>query len=141
MNEITGPDLCHCLAARRTARFFTRIYDRHMAEASLSVSQFSLLAMLEAQPGITISALADAMVMERTTLVRGLKPLQAEGLIDSRAEGPRSALRLFLNAAGEAKFREAEPYWQQAQEELEAELGQDRAVGIRASLLAISSDS
>jgi DNA-binding MarR family transcriptional regulator len=137
MKEMTGPDLCHCLAARRNARYLTRLYDRHLAAANLSVSQFSLLAMLAEHPGISISDLTEIMVMERTTLVRALKPLQSAGFIHSRAEGPRSALRLSLSSEGEAKVKEAERYWYSAQEELETQVGADRAVAIRASLLAV----
>jgi DNA-binding MarR family transcriptional regulator len=140
MKEITGPDLCHCLAARRNARYLTRLYDRHLAAANLSVSQFSLLAMLAEHPDISISALAEIMVMERTTLVRALKPLQSEGFINSRAEGPRSALRLSLSEAGKLKIKAAEPYWQSAQEELEEQMGRDRAMSIRASLLMVVPD-
>ncbi|MDV7247308.1 MarR family winged helix-turn-helix transcriptional regulator [Xanthomonas hortorum pv. vitians] len=136
MNSITGPDLCHCLAARRNARYLTRLYDRHLTSANLSASQFSLLAMLAEYPGISISALAEAMVMERTTLIRALKPLQSEGFIGSHTEGPRSALRFFLSPAGEAKLNEAEPYWQKAQQEFETRMGQEQAAAIRASLLS-----
>lgn len=137
MNDIHGPDLCHCLAARRNARFLTRLYDRHLAAASLSISQFSLLAMLGTHPDISISELAELMVMERTTLVRALKPLQTAGLIHSRAEGVRSALRLGLSDAGMAKIKESEPFWLAAQAEYEAHIGTDRALSIRASLLRV----
>ncbi|WP_244861731.1 MarR family winged helix-turn-helix transcriptional regulator [Pseudomonas sp. Ost2] len=141
MNKITGPDLCHCLAARRNARYLTRLYDRHMAAAHLSVSQFSLLAMLAEHPDISISELTEIMVMERTTLVRALKPLQTADFIHSRAEGPRSALRLSLSSEGQARLKEAEPYWHLAQQELEAQVGADRAISIRASLLAVIPDT
>jgi DNA-binding MarR family transcriptional regulator len=137
MKKITGPNLCHCLAARRNARYLTRFYDRHLAAAGLSVSQFSLLAMLAEHSDISISDLTEIMVMERTTLVRALKPLQSAGFIHSRVEGPRSALRLSLSAEGQAKIEHAQPYWDSAQEELEEQIGVDRAIAIRASLLAV----
>ncbi|WP_342655226.1 MarR family transcriptional regulator [Pseudomonas sp. F3-2] len=137
MKEITGPDLCHCLAARRNARYLTRLYDRHLAAADLSVSQFSLLAMLAEYPQISVSDLTELMVMERTTLVRALKPLQLAGFVHSRAEGPRAALRLALSSDGQSKLREAEHYWQSAQTELEQQVGTDRAASVRASLLAV----
>ncbi|NBB10224.1 MarR family transcriptional regulator [Pseudomonas sp. SLFW] len=137
MKEITGPDLCHCLAVRRNARYLTRLYDRHLARTDLSISQFSLLAMLVKHPEISISDLAEIMVMERTTLVRALKPLQMSGFVLSRTEGPRSALRLFLSEGGRAKFEEALPDWDAAQAELEAEMGREQAVSVRASLLVV----
>ncbi|XXD72692.1 winged helix-turn-helix transcriptional regulator [Pseudomonas sp. D2-30] len=128
-------DLCHCLAARRHARLLTRLYDRHLAAASLTVSQFSVLALINEHPGIMIAELAEVMVMERTTLVRALKPLQSEGYVASHAEGPRSAIRLSLSAQGRAKFKEAEPHWKAAQLEREDQIGEAAAVQIRNSLL------
>lgn len=138
MNEISGPDLCHCLAARRNARFLTRLYDRHLSAAGISVSQFSLLAKLAEQPDISISQLAEYMVMERTTLIRALKPLQAANFVHSRAEGSRSALRLSISKAGIAKFEESEPLWLEAQKEFEAYAGFDKAASIRGLLLPIT---
>lgn len=135
MKETHGPDLCHCFAARRNARYLTRLYDRHLSVANVSISQFSLLAVLASYPDISISELAERMVMERTTLVRALKPLQTAGFIHSRAEGSRSALRLSLSDDGMAKIQEAEPFWRAAQDEFEAQMEPDRAVSLRESLL------
>jgi DNA-binding MarR family transcriptional regulator len=140
MKDIRGPDLCHCLAVRRNARYLSRLYDRHLSKANLSSSQFSLLAMLASHPDISIADLAQIMVMERTTLLRALKPLQAAGLIVSRAEGKRSALRLFLSPDGKAKFEATLPAWNAAQAELEAEMGEELAASMRASLLAVVPD-
>jgi DNA-binding MarR family transcriptional regulator len=137
MNELHGTDLCHCLAVRRNARYLTRMYDRHLAAANVSISQFSILALIHERPGISIAKLADAMVMERTTLVRALKPLQLEGFVSSQAQGPRAALSLALSSGGVAKLQECEPYWQAAQQEHEQQSGQECAASIRASLQAV----
>lgn len=137
MNELLGTDLCHCLALRRNARYLTRLYDRHLAAAHVSVSQFSILAVIHERPGISIAELADAMVMERTTLVRALKPLQLEGFVSTQAQGPRAALNLSLSTGGVAKLQECEPYWQAAQQEHEQQSGKERAASIRASLQAV----
>ena len=134
MKTVHGVDLCHCLAARRHARLLTRLYDRHLAPSNLSISQFSVLAMIEARPQLLIAELAEAMVMERTTLVRALKPLQNEGYIRGRVEGPRLAIRLSLTAQGKAKLREAEIHWHAAQKEEEAHAGSAKAISIRNSL-------
>ncbi|WP_296187315.1 MarR family winged helix-turn-helix transcriptional regulator [Pseudomonas sp. UBA1879] len=89
---------------------------------------------------IFIADLAQIMVMERTTLVRALKPLQAAGFIVSRAEGKRSASRLLLSPEGKAKFEATLPAWNAAQAELEAEMGEDLAASMRAALLAVVPD-
>jgi DNA-binding MarR family transcriptional regulator len=135
MKTVHGPDLCHCHAARRHARLLTRLYDRHLSAVDISISQFSILALIEERPQILIAELAEAMVMERTTLVRALKPLQSEGYVASHAEGPRSAIRLSLSVKGMTKLKEAEPYWEAAQREREGQVGEDMAVSIRNTIL------
>jgi DNA-binding MarR family transcriptional regulator len=135
MKTVLGPDLCHCFAARRHARLLTRLYDRHLAAADISISQFSILAVIEERPQILIAELADVMVMERTTLVRALKPLQSAGFIISQAQGVRSAIKLSLSAQGRAKLQEAEGHWDAAQREREAQIGEDKAVSIRNTIL------
>jgi DNA-binding MarR family transcriptional regulator len=135
MIEIKGPDLCHCLAARRAARHMTRLYDRQLASAGLTTSQFSLLALVETHPGISVPDLAVRMVMERTTLLRAIKPMREQGWLLSEALGAKSALAFTVSETGAAKLREAEPYWKAAHKEFEAQAGRQRAVQLRNELL------
>ncbi len=87
----TGPHLCYALAARQNARHLSRLYDNHLAPAGLSVSQFSILSLLESYESLKITELAHMLSMERTTLVRALKPLQAAGwVLADRADSGRS---------------------------------------------------
>ena len=76
-----GPYLCYALAARKNARHLSRLYDRWLAPAELSVSQFSILALVDAHGQLKITELADMLSIERTTLVRALKPLQTAGWV------------------------------------------------------------
>jgi len=112
------------------------MYDRHLAQAKISISQFSILALIHERPGISIAELADAMVMERTTLVRALKPLQSEAFVSAEPHGPRGALSLSLSVTGTGKLKACEPFWQAAQQEHERHLGADQAIAIRTSLNA-----
>jgi hypothetical protein len=75
----SGPHLCYALAARKSDRHLSRLYDSHLAPAGLSVSQFSILGLLKEHGRRKITELADMLIMERTSLVRALKPLQAPG--------------------------------------------------------------
>jgi DNA-binding MarR family transcriptional regulator len=130
-----GSYLCHCLAARRHARLLTRFYDHHLAAANLTISQFSILAVVEERPMILIAELAESMAMERTTLMRAIKPLQNDGFLLSEAQGPRSTIRLSLSEQGKAKIREAEVFWKAAQLERERQVGAEKASAIRDALL------
>lgn len=137
MSEDTGPLACHCFAARRLARHATRIYERHLAPAGITATQFSILALLHESPGMTTSGLADATVMDRTTMLRAMKPLQRDGLAAARADGTRRH-GFTTTAAGARKLAEAAPLWEAAQQDYESELGRERARRLRRDLLDIT---
>ena len=92
---------CTCLAVRQAARHITQFYDQHLAPVGLRTTQFSILARLRRQGPMTINALADELVMDRTTLGRNILPLEREGLI-SVAPGrtDRRSKELRLTGAG-----------------------------------------
>ena len=127
-----GPLACHCLATRQLARHVSKLYDRHMAPTGITSTQFSILSFLAHEPGINMNELAGAMLMDRTTLLRALKPLQQNGWILSAAEAEQSRrLVLSISVAGRNKIAEAEPLWQAAQDEYEAQVGQLHARSLR----------
>ena len=88
---------------------------------------------------MTMADLASVMVMDRTTLLRAMKPLQREDFLKSTSspEDPRQ-LVFALSPAGERKFRQGVPLWNKAQEEFEAEVGPREAAQLRRSLLALA---
>src|ERR1700761_2940653 len=112
-------EFCYCQAARRNARFMSRLYDRHLAPAGLNVQQMSMLSIIEDHPGILIADLAAEMVMERTTLVRALKPLQQTEWVVAEPSGTGRSLALSISPSGKEKLREASPLWKQAQRDFE----------------------
>jgi DNA-binding MarR family transcriptional regulator len=127
-------DLCYCQAARRSARFMSRLYDRHLAPIGLNVQQMSMLSIIEENPAILIADLADEMVMERTTLVRALKPLQQAGWVLTEPSGSGRSLALSISPSGKKKLREANPLWRQAQREFEKLFGANAASHFRTEL-------
>ena len=70
---------CTCGRLRRLTRRLTAVYDRALAPCGLRVTQFSLMSNLLSLHAPTLSLLAEAMDMERTTLLRNLRPLAAAG--------------------------------------------------------------
>ncbi len=82
--------------------------------------------------------LAQVLGMDRTTLLRALKPLQREHLLETRrsAEDARQ-LGLSLSATGRRKLKEGMRLWQDAQREFEAQVGSERAARLRRELVAL----
>jgi DNA-binding MarR family transcriptional regulator len=129
------PEECTCLAVRQAARHVTQFYDRHLASSGLRTTQFSILAKLRRRGAMTINALADAMVMDRTTLGRNILPLEREGLL-SIAPGrkDRRSKELTLTEAGLERLRAGYEGWKKAQAEFADAFGGERTAGLRALL-------
>lgn len=117
---------CICTHLRRAARGVSRHYDEALAGFGINVAQFSLLRHLQRLDKPSISSLADAMGLDRSTLGRNLKVLEADGLV-ALAEGDDLRNRLvLLTELGVARLRDAEPAWEQAQTQLIDTLGEDQ---------------
>jgi DNA-binding MarR family transcriptional regulator len=117
---------CVCFNLRKAARAVTQLYDAHLRPSGLRATQLSLLVVLAAAGAITMTELADRLVMDRTTLTRNLKPLARDGLIRSAAGQDRRTRRLSLTAKGRAALTTALPLWDQAQRTMLARLGAER---------------
>jgi DNA-binding MarR family transcriptional regulator len=104
----------------------------------LSNSQFSILGLLEMEGRLKITELADLLLMERTTLVRALKPLQASGwVVAERSESGR-AFDVTLSPSGLKKLAQATPLWAEAQAAFEGKVGRDRAIRLRDQILKLN---
>ena len=125
---------CTCFKLRGVARRVTQSYDRFMQESGLKITQFSLLGNLRYGDALSVSALAEKMAMDRTTLTRNLKPLEQAGLV-AVIEGPdRRTKTVVITTAGKNTFRQAVPYWKKAQENLIETLGEETVLQLHALL-------
>jgi DNA-binding MarR family transcriptional regulator len=133
------PEPCNCQALRAAARHVSQFYDQSLAPSGLRTSQFTILAKLKHAGPLTINALADDLVMDRTTLGRNVLPLQRDGLISIEASpGDRRAKMLLLTRAGEQRVRAAAKLWYAAQARFDAVFGAKRAAGMRALMAAVT---
>jgi DNA-binding MarR family transcriptional regulator len=125
-------EICNCAALRQAARHVTQFYDQHLAAAGLRTTQFSILAKLRSFGPLTINALAEKLVMDRTTLSRNIQPLRRENLVTVRpGRVDRRTKELHLTEIGRARVRAAAKGWAQAQARFEAAFGKDRALDLR----------
>jgi DNA-binding MarR family transcriptional regulator len=135
---LPGPEDCNCFAVRSAARHVTQLYEQFLAPIGLRASQFSILAKLKRRGPLTINALADDMVMERTTLGRAIKPLERDGLIRIEpAPSDRRAKVLHLTKVGEKRLEAGLEAWGKAQARFEAGFGSKRAAELRTLLRAV----
>lgn len=138
IDTLPSAEECNCFAIRAAARRVTQTYDQFLAPTGLRTSQFSILARLKRRGPLTINALAEKMVMDRTTLGRNILPLQREGLIKiESAASDRRAKELHLTKAGEKRCEAARKRWFDAQARFETVYGAKRGADLRALLRAV----
>lgn len=76
-------------------------FEAALGEFALSPGLFGLLVIVEANPGLKQTQLADAARLDRSTLVPALDKLEDRGLVERRAApGDRRSNGLFLTDAG-----------------------------------------
>lgn len=107
---------CRCLAARRTARAITRMYEDHLRPHGLRATQFSILASLALKGPTPVGELAEFLGLERTTLTRSAALLERNGWVRSLRGGDGREHPLEITAEGQCKLEAALPAWKAAQE-------------------------
>ncbi len=119
---------CSCSALRMAARRVSQAYDAALAPEGLTVSQFALLSTLanraRRQPTPTVSALAETLALDRTTLGHNLRPLERDGfvLVEPDARDGRIR-RIRLTEQGRAKRDRCLPLWRATQDRFDAAFG------------------
>jgi len=120
---MSQPSPCACTNLRRAARAITQFYDRSLEPAGLKVTQFSLLrSVLRAGP-TSISALAEEVRLDRTTLGRNLAVLEREGLVSLSPGKDQRERTVTLTRSGKRALDSAIPLWEQAQHKVMKALG------------------
>jgi DNA-binding MarR family transcriptional regulator len=114
--DFTPTRQCACSAARRAARAISQHYDAALRGSGLRITQFTVLATLAQTGPMPMTRLAAFMGLERTTLTRNLKPLLRDGLVEMRGEKDGRVRPIAITAQGEAKARDAFPFWKKAQD-------------------------
>ena len=125
---------CNCLAIRQAARRVSQFYDAHLAPLGLKTSQYSILSKLNRLGPMSINEIADAMVMDRTTTGRAVRPLERDGLVKVEAAEDGRKRVINLTAAGRKRAKEGLAAWKKAQNEFELAYGPKAAKKLRASL-------
>ena len=123
-----GREDCICFLLRSAARRASALYSQRIGSIGLGLPQHSLVGMaaaFEKQNGrpATITELARALDLDRTTLTRNIRPLVASGLltVEASATGGR-AKAVRATREGRAAYRAGVALWREAQDEMIAGL-------------------
>jgi DNA-binding MarR family transcriptional regulator len=106
---------CMGMRVRRAARVVGNYYDVHLKSVGLKGTQFTLLNAIFLNPSITITQLADLLLLNRTTLNRNLKPLERQGLVRTSPGKDQRTRVLKLTQEGQSILKRTLPSWLEAQ--------------------------
>jgi DNA-binding MarR family transcriptional regulator len=131
---------CMNLSYRKASRVISQIYDRELAEVGLKCTQFSILRAVRELRQTTNADLQEQLVLEQTTLTRGLKPLIRDGYIKFEPGLDRREKLLSLTNKGKDLYHKADKNWQQAQNTVIRKLGRkttERMLEMNKALVAL----
>ncbi|HRQ55860.1 MAG TPA: MarR family transcriptional regulator [Azoarcus taiwanensis] len=107
----------------------------HVGGAEMTPTLFGVLALVEANPGMTQAQLAEAIQLDRSSIVSILDKLEARGLVERRrAPNNRRSNALRLTADGEALVAELLPEVHAHEQRLVRHLDADEQRTLRALL-------
>ncbi|HWX20092.1 MAG TPA: MarR family winged helix-turn-helix transcriptional regulator [Candidatus Binatia bacterium] len=124
--DLTSVESCTCFNVRRVSRVITQFFDAEVRRHGIRPTQTPILGALQAKNGWGMAGLSEWLGMERTTLLRNLRPLQRDGLVRARGGGRGGRVELEITAKGRAALGKTLPAWRSAQDKVVATLGAER---------------
>lgn len=117
---------CVCFNLRWVTRAVTQFFDAELRRHGIRPTQTPILSALAAKPGWGMEDLSDWLGMERTTLVRNLRPLERNGLVELTGTGRGGRVTVSITAKGKKDLARAMPAWRAAQQAVVKTLGEQR---------------
>lgn len=141
MERSVTASLCHCTGLRKATRRISQLYDSALAPCGLKSTQRAILVHIARSEPCTVSALANALVMDAGGLAHTLKPLDRDGFVTISVDPADKRNRLIqLTPAGRAKLAEATLLWEAAHRSFETAFGAEHAASLRKALHVLVSD-
>jgi DNA-binding MarR family transcriptional regulator len=132
--NLHGTGSCASFNFRRAARAVTSLYDRAFEPFGIRSTQFSLLVGIAKTQPTSISALADLLVIDRTTLTRSLRLLKKQGLLFISNRSTKRQRFLTLTSKGACTLAVSLPAWRKAQDRFVQSLGAGYWANFRSEL-------
>jgi DNA-binding MarR family transcriptional regulator len=131
--------MCACDGLRRASRGVTQRYEAVVGESGLRVTQVPILVALGLAGDLTVTALAGALALDRTTLTRNLRVLEDRELVRTYADEEDARVRIVsLTADGSTALRAALERWETVQDEVQERFGSERLRALLGELAALS---
>lgn len=117
---------CISFNLRRATRTVTQFYDSELRRQGVRSTQTPILQALCSQDVWSMADLSEFLGMDRTTLVRNLRPLERDGLLEMDGGGHGRQVELSITSKGRKHVEGFTPFWQAAQDKIIKTLGSER---------------
>ena len=115
---------CVCFNLRKAARVVTRIYDEAFRPTGLKSTQMPLLVAAAEMGPATVNSLAEAVVMDRTSLTRNLRFLKKIGLLKVQVGNDQRERLIMVTEKGRAVIVRVYPLWNKVQSRMKKAMGE-----------------
>lgn len=114
---------CMCATLRRTSRAVSQMYDEAFRPLGLRSTQYTILGVLCKEGEMKQRRVGELLALDRTTLTRVLKIMEANRWISSIPGVDRRERLVRASEEGRKLFEEATPRWGEVQDRLKAAFG------------------
>jgi DNA-binding MarR family transcriptional regulator len=127
---------CACTTLRKATRAVSRIYDDSLAAVGMNVTQLAILRAIgrAGDGGAPLSRLAESLIMDKTSLYRGLGPLIRSGWVAVTQAGEGRTKLVRLTAKGRRVTDAAAAPWEAAQSRVVEAFGVERWAALHESI-------
>ena len=132
-SQIAQTIAAECVGARvrMLNRTMTRIYDGMLRPYGLKFSQMNILTVVTVYGPVQPVQVARILSIEKSTLSRNLRLMQANGWIESLPGDDGNARLLRVTPQGRLMLKKAAPSWRRAQERVTTLLGERTTAVLR----------
>ena len=127
---LTMAGACASGNLRRAARAVTRHYDAYFEDCRISAVQVPILAAIVALPEATVTSIATAVDLERSSVSRELRTLERDELITIERGRDRRTRVVRLTHRGTAEFGKVARRWEKAHRAFQRSLATDSATAL-----------
>ncbi len=117
---------CACFNFRKASRAVTQLFDETLQPAGLRSTQLVILLAVAVNDRRNSAQLARELVMDRSTLVRNLRPLLRRGLLKMTPGQDRRTRIISLTKRGRESVAKSIPLWEEAQAKFVEQIGSQR---------------
>ena len=124
--QMKSGEVCVCFNVRKASRSITQLYDELLRPIGLRSTQLSILGTAVHLEPVTVKILAEAVVIDRTTLARNLKVLEKRCLLRIGMGMDRRERVITVTDKGQEELSKAFKYWKKAQVTIVKNIGKKR---------------